>query len=253
MAVSALLFVGVFAVAIVYLYMIPQTDKPPRHIRAPQDPVRERPVDSGGMKIEHQDRGIYDRANGSEQQQRAGLGSSPEKPLGLLPSGEIDLDQVKAQNTERDEVKKGQAIAPVTLPVRETPLVTGQTDRQTVADDQPMTPPASSEQQTPAVKKQPLQKPSAVNTAKNTDQNSGVYRVQLGAYGSQTSAEAAWKRVLAANESLVGALTPQYELISASNRRLYRLRLGNIDTRGRADALCLALRDRKQDCIVVKP
>ena len=76
-------------------------------------------------------------------------------------------------------------------------------------------------------------------------------QVQIYAARSQAGALAAWKRLSAAEQDLLGSLSPQVSKISTAKKAVfYRLRVGPLADGAAAKRLCGALKDRRRDCFV---
>jgi len=82
----------------------------------------------------------------------------------------------------------------------------------------------------------------------------GGYGVQLGAFGSQASADREWQRLQGRFGSQLGGLAPRIIIASASTGggQLYRLP-APASGEAQARALCDALKERSQACVPVIP
>ncbi|WP_308910139.1 SPOR domain-containing protein [Pseudokordiimonas caeni] len=224
---GAILLVILFIAAIVVLYE-GQPDGEPMHVSAPGEPMKVRPEDAGGMKVDHQDKQVFDKAAGIETREDVALGQPAEQPMEALPEealeGEPGEEGYAPGATDRDT---------------STPAVT---EPAQTASEQATEPSA----ETPA--------PAAALPEERAETSfAGKYRVQLGAYGSEPGAEGAAKMLKQKFGGELGGLVPQYERVQAGERALYRLRFGPIEDRATADQICLALRSKSQACIVVNP
>jgi hypothetical protein len=77
------------------------------------------------------------------------------------------------------------------------------------------------------------------------------YRIQLGAFSSRAAATAAWQELRVAHGDLLDALEPVFEPVPRDGQPpLFRLQAGQF-VRDAAQALCRALAERDQDCLVV--
>lgn len=79
----------------------------------------------------------------------------------------------------------------------------------------------------------------------------GDVAVQLGAFNSQTIAESQWRRQMRRNEDLLGGFAHSVTTVESGGRTLYRLRVGPVTDRARAQELCAAMKSRNEACIVV--
>jgi cell division protein FtsN len=80
------------------------------------------------------------------------------------------------------------------------------------------------------------------------------YGVQLGAFGSQASADREWQRLQGRFGSQLGGLAPRIVIASASTGggQLYRLQ-APASGEAQARALCDALKEQSQACVPVIP
>ena len=90
--VSSIIAVFLFGGVVWYLYYqknLRDADNPPV-IEADSGPVRERPDDPGGMEVQHQDKLIYDVANGDETELEDSVQPGPEQPINDLDDRTIE-------------------------------------------------------------------------------------------------------------------------------------------------------------------
>lgn len=83
MIVGSILAVFVFIAVLWYLYYQKNShdaEEPPL-ITAEEGPIRERPDDPGGMEVPHQDKLIFDVANGEKAELEDAVQPGPEQPL----------------------------------------------------------------------------------------------------------------------------------------------------------------------------
>lgn len=221
MVVVAVAVVAVFGAAIAFLY--PTNDEQaPRHIAADSDPVRERPEDAGGMQVDHQDKAVLEIGDGAPATSSVQIGAQPEQPVSEIP----DLPEESPADAVEDTIGD---------------LAEAALEEETAAPEPPVTEPETT---APAVAE-----PEPV-VAQPTG---GNYAVQLGAYGSEASAQTAWRAVRGKFLGELGDLSPIYVPVESGDRTLYRLRVGMLPDRAAADAVCIALRAQQQACFVVSP
>lgn len=221
-AVVAVTVVALF-VAVIFSLYDGSSDEAPRHVTADTSPIREKPADPGGMDVPYQDKQVFERANGAQDSSsEVSLAPQPEEPLEALPEEEELADtedpigDIAAQVTDNAPATKVETPAPKPEPK--------------------------------AVKKPEASKPAPVQATASTG-----FKVQLGAYGSEESAEKAWRAVRGKFSNFLSGLSPSYEAVKTGDRTLYRLRVGLLETRAAADEVCLGLRAQQQACIVVNP
>lgn len=231
----AALVVIVFVAAIVVLYRDAPSEGP-RHIAAETAPIRERPDEAGGLKVDHQDKAVLEIGDGTPATSRVQIGVQPEQPVKEIP----DLPEETAAAVAESQDTIGD--------LAEAALDT--------AEKQAAPAPAP----TQAQQSQPAQQPVATTPASEpvTESAEGQsaqdqYRVQLGAYGSEQSAATAWRVVRGKFQRELGDLSPVYVPVQSGDRTLYRLRVGMLATRAEADAVCIALRTQQQACFVINP
>lgn len=227
--------VAVFVVAIVLLY----DDAPrpePRVVTADNTPIKRKPDDPGGMEVEHQDKQVFDAANGITASNRVELGAQPEQPVDEIP--DLPVDDAPTTTPATDDKIGDIAEAALNNDQRPEPEATVPEVSQ----------PTTRASQTPTVDEAPS---ATVPTVQEVTEPQ--FRVQLGAYGSAQSAETAWRATRGKFLNQLRDLTPTYEAVQTGDRTLYRLRVGPLATRTDADQVCIALRAQQQACIVVKP
>ncbi len=238
----AVTVVALFVLVLFYLYN-DSGDSTPRYVEADPTPVRERPADPGGMDVPHQDKAVLDdQADDANSSVR--LGPQAEEPLAELPEDPAVGTSAIESLVER-VTREVEQTAPAEAPAAST------------NSRQPTQPEAPSAH-VPQIQQQARAQTPETETAVSSDQaaaqpSSPVYRVQLGAYGSQETAARAWRSIKSKYQSILGELTPMYEAVQSGDRTLYRLRVGPLDTRPAADEVCLGLRAQQQACIVVNP
>lgn len=235
----AVTLVVVFIAALVFLYE--GTPPPPRVVTADTSDIRKKPDEPGGMDVDHQDKKIFEAADGSAPVSRVELSPRTEQPLEEIPNLQTNN---AAEDTETSETEdKIGDIAAAAL--RDEPATRSETpDSVQIETSRPA--PSEPEKTAPAATPQPV----ATETPAAT---TGQYSVQLGAYGTQQSAATAWRTVRGKFPAQLGELQPIYVAVEAGNRTLYRLRAGPVANRDDADAICIALRAQEQGCFVANP
>jgi SPOR domain len=88
-------------------------------------------------------------------------------------------------------------------------------------------------------------------TAPLTADASG-YGVQLGAFGSEASADHEWQRLQGRFTAQLGGLSPRIILTSTSSGQLYRLQVAAAGE-AQARAICDSLKEQSQPCVPVLP
>lgn len=225
---GAILVIAVFVAAIVFLY----DEAPkggPRHIAADAAPVREKPADPGGMDVPNQDKAVLEIGDGMPATSRVEIGEQPEQPVTDIP------DEQPAVETEEKAPAQTNTIGDLAA------AVLREEEQSRAADPAPA-------QTTEAAPSGASQQASATQ-----EPQAGEFRVQLGAYGSEQSARAAWRTLRGRFASQLGGLEATYVPVQSGDRTLYRLRVGMLASRAAADAVCISLRAQQQACFVVNP
>jgi len=220
---GAVAVIALFVSVIFYFYenSVPTA---PIVATAPKTAIKEKPVDPGGMTVEHQDKAIFDQADGLKPRPEVSLGEQPEKPVSEIVDDPLG-DTIEAVTAEDENTS-------IEAPVSETPTATeGPT-------------PAAAEEPTPD---------ESVDSPEPTPIMANAYRIQLGAYATENSASRAWRAVKGKGIYALTDKEAEFEAVQSGDRTLYRLRVGPYADRIAADQACLALRAVEQACIVVNP
>ncbi len=85
--------------------------------------------------------------------------------------------------------------------------------------------------------------------AKSAAASGGSIYVQLGAFSSNASAQAEWKRLRAKSPQLLASLKPHYASARVSGKTVHRLQVGQ-SSRDSASKLCSALKKQSISCVV---
>jgi hypothetical protein len=80
----------------------------------------------------------------------------------------------------------------------------------------------------------------------------GAVLVQFAALKDKAAAEQAWTRLTKMHADLIGSLKPSIEPVTVNGNKLFRLRAVGLSDAKAASALCAKLKERKQDCTVVR-
>jgi len=230
---TALIGAGVVIalVAVFFAYRSGQTpaegDAPPL-ITAETGPIKIAPSEPGGMDIPNQDKLLLNKGAGQPGQQTEQLLPPPEQPV---------LPQVEA--------------APPAIP--ETPAQPTQTaalPTETAAIPAPSVPPSTAPSALPEVAAVPVvpTAPVAASPAKA----GGAVLVQFAALKDKAAAEQAWTRLTKMHADLIGSLKPSIEPVTVNGNKLFRLRAVGLSDAKVASALCAKMKERKQDCTVVR-
>ena len=222
----AVVVVAIFVGAIAFLYPDTQQEGT-RHIAADTSPVRERPEEAGGLRVDHQDKAVLEIGDGAPAAASVQIGAQPEQPVETIP----DLPVETASSSVAESADTIGDIAEAALEAEPEAAPAAPVVQPTV------------EEAAPAVSA-PVEQPT---------QATGQYAVQLGAYGSEQTAERAWNTIRNKFSRELEGLGPIYIPVQSGDRTLYRLRVGMLEARSDADAVCIALRAQQQACFAVNP
>lgn len=227
MASVAAVLIAVFVGAIAVLYQDAPTNEP-RRVVAEAGPIKQRPDEAGGLKVDHQDKAVLEIGDGATAKPSIEIGAQPEQPVDEIP--DLPVETADVQTEASDTIGD---LAEAATQQEGTPVVP---KAEPVADDKPVVTAAE----------QPQPTTSTTAAAAST----GAFRVQLGAYGSEQSAATAWRNLKNKFSRQLGDLQPVYVPVQSGDRTLYRLRVGPVETRAKADEICISLRAKDQACFV---
>ncbi len=92
----------------------------------------------------------------------------------------------------------------------------------------------------------------AVRPAAASEAGQSGYGVQLGAFGSEASADREWRRLQGRFGAELGSLSPRIVLAESDSRQFYRLQ-APASGEAQARAICDSLKEQAQPCIPVVP
>lgn len=99
---------------------------------------------------------------------------------------------------------------------------------------------------------EPEPAPARVSEATPQTQTTGVYVIQLGAFGEREGADRAWRILQDRYKTVIGTLTPDIQEATMSGGQvLYRLRAGFFADKGQAENICNRLKELGQDCLAL--
>jgi hypothetical protein len=246
-------------------------------VRAPEEPVKVRPEQPGGMKVPHRDKLVYDRMGPqSNDPEVERLLPEPEQPMARPePSPEPSRDPAveapeAAAKTPSEALKKLTPPPPAPMkPVGEAaqpkaPSSTRPAPAKSVAAAEEArkaeAPPETAMEETtmetsagrPPAEAAPQRQQSDTKAASAAPKS--TYQVQIAALRSRDAVEKEWSRLRNKHGDLLGSLTLNVERADLGPKGVfYRLRAGPLADRSAAGALCDALKKRKLGCMVVGP
>lgn len=255
-------------------------------VEAEPGAIKEAPADPGGEQFPHKDKTIYDALSPyrAEEQPVEKLLPEPEEPVMPEPAAsEEDASVTKSDtassyvNDRVDDKSKtdlepvGEAKpAPVPKPmeaveVKDAPLATKPTQvvkapepTQVIETPKPAPAPVKEEDITPlktpepvAAAPKPTPKPEAAATKPTspvkTVSAGGDYKIQLGAYGSDSEARQMWSKVTAKHGDIVSG-SPIIVKADVNGKTYYRLRATGFGSADAAKRACATLSGRGQGC-----
>lgn len=219
-------------------------------VEAEKTPMKEKPLDPGGMKFPNQDKTIFDNFAGGMQ--------SPPRVERVLPHPEEpmarNMDTSQTTTWVNDKVSKPAEAGeqPVEQPLQTSPKVGDLTyvppaetapaaDIKSVQGDDVKTYHNAVKPKDTAVAEQAVAQAPAKPAAKGTG------KVQLGAYRSDKEARDAFSKIQKRFSDLAGK-KPQVVKADLGNKGIfYRLRVAGVD----AKSLCQSLSAKGQACMAV--
>lgn len=238
-------------------------------IKADRSPVKVRPATPGGMEVPNQDKLIYERLRESDAARVEKLMPAPEKPA--LPEDEEDASDEIAQIIAQEEPQEEPQETPQSLEVASTTLVGEDGERvevmfRTISSEQAQNRVEQAKKtietrkaQAAAVLKssaQAKQKPAPEKPAAKPEAKKAApaetFAVQLVSTKNRDASEKEWTRLSKKHADALKGLPHEISEIKTDKNTFYRLRTGVFDSRDKADAVCRKLKDKKQECLVVK-
>lgn len=258
----------------------------PEMLRADSGPFRAQPEDRGGVTVEHTEKEVLkniapgqtaDANNSAETEQ---LLPPPETPMKLPSEQEGSSAGAPAIGTNTDVVDlpaEGETEALLPPPVEntesapveiaevvetpETPVVSSETEQAVATETnnntndgaETATPSVATEEVTTeaVVPAEVVETPPAEAPAATVQAFNDPYVVQLASFRTSEDALRAWQSFKGRFESIVGAYGPDVKAAEVPNRGTYhRLRVGPMEGRPAAEAVCGQLKSRGQDCLV---
>ncbi len=233
-----------------WTYEIAKPPKMPSNvpvIHSDSGPVKEVPVNPGGMVVPDQDSALLNRDS-----------KGAPKPEQLLPAAEPVLPRPVAAPKPADTGAPSASAPPAqtatATPTPPTPSPAPSPPPAAVAPPEPAPPataaaPKATPQATPST---PPQTAALAPATKATP--GGAYRVQLGAVRSEDAAKQEWERLKKQQPDVLGKLSLTTARVDLGDKgTFYRIQAGPIADQAQAEQACAALKSRNVGCILVKP
>lgn len=225
-------------------------------VEADKSPIKDKPLDPGGMKFPNQDKTIFDNFSRNAQPAKVEhVLPQPEEPMPktmdasqtttwvnskLLPETKESLEPAsEAPAAESGAAQMPAATASVPMPPKPDPaLLKGDNDIKTFkapvkTPEKPVVPAAPVKLDKPAA-------PAAKGTAK----------IQLGAYRSEKEAQDAFAKIQKKFHELDGKKPSIVKADLGAKGIFYRLRVGGVGSAADAKSLCQKLSGKGQACLV---
>ncbi|WND02630.1 SPOR domain-containing protein [Temperatibacter marinus] len=230
-ALGATAFVVLSVFGLVYLYnSYVGSDGPVKHVKADPGPVKERPLDAGGKNIPDQDKKVFDKMQGRDEQSAVvDISKQPEEPVKEMPKNQVEETPVDNRSSvekkpEDNSKERAKTETPAPKPVSQKPAK-------------------------PTVSKASQPKATPGKAVAGYD----FYRVQLGSFLTENTAKSAWRSVRRDHSQQTGDMKDYITTAVVGGTTYYRLTVGPLDNRMAADNLCLYFKTRGQPCFVVSP
>lgn len=237
----------------------------PPVIVADSGPEKIKPEDPGGLDVPHQDKTVYDRVSGESADRVERLLPEPEEPVDIsgLRTSEATTEAASKESPAEEPVSEAQApkedkARPDPEEPKAAPETTKAADTEVVNEAEDI---GDLIQSLPDTGEEPIGNSVAevddasVNRASGTipAATSGAYVVQVASFRGADLATGGWEALNRKNGDLLRNLRPDIQLADLGDKGIYyRLRIGPFATKADAQALCTALKKRRQDCLVRK-
>ena len=212
-------------------------------VEADTSPMKEKPLDPGGMKFPNQDKTVFETFGGATQ--------LPPKVERVLPTPEEpmarNLDTSETKTWINDKLKQPEEQ------VAQTEQVIGEPKKE-IKEEKPAADGNDKEENKPEITThvaKPVQKPAPKKEEKITVASGGSAKIQLGAYGSENEARNAWGRISKKFPELKSTTVYVIKADLGSKGVFHRLRAGNVGGDADAKTLCNRLSAKGQACMVV--
>lgn len=210
-------------------------------IEADNSPLKEKPLDPGGMKFPNQDKTIFETF--------AGNGKLPAKVERVLPPPEEPVARSSDNSTTKTWINK-KLRKPAEGTAKEEAVKAGEKIETLIKEEVPKV-------AKPAVKKPVVKvalkptKPKAKPRKVAAKKSSSKTKIQLGAYGSQAEAKRAWKKISKKFAELADKPVYVVKADLGAKGVFYRLRASGVGGLDEARAFCAALSKKGQPCLAL--
>lgn len=240
-------------------------------VAADPAPTRVQPDSPGGLQIPHQDKLVYQRVSpgGVASPGQEKVLPAPEEPMAKpAPEPPAPTAVARAPGPARTS-ETGRTSNAVSAQLPPTPPLGALNEKRPPigAPAAPGTPPAPPVGQSAPVAAQPpsatAPRPAGPPTqvavapaipAPSATPGSG-FRVQLGSFKNEAAASEGWRRVADRHKDVLAGqpMTVARADLGGDKGIVFRVQVGNFATRDDAVRLCDYLKERRQDCLIVRP
>ena len=247
----------------------------------PAEPIREKPLDPGGMEVNDMMPGPVE----TEQQGNTKLAPAPEQPNpaalaarygaaakddapdtskeGVAPAGAPAPDGKVASQAGADDngaPPPSGSTLPTTEDTAPPPANAAKGADSVIEEPAPSEPASEKQAEKPAVPAKVRKQPAAATEkaeppapSEHVAATGGPYGVQLAALNSEDAARKEWDRLKAVSPALFAGHTPVIEKTVHTNAIFYRLRTRGFDSIASARTFCDGLREHGHACNVLRP
>ena len=213
-------------------------------IEAEKTPMKEKPLDPGGMQFPNQDKTIFETFSNNQASAKVErVLPTPEEPITTNEAVEAMAGENndKPAVTEDDKKTDSENVdsPPVEVEKIEAVGIDDKKSEVVKAVDKKISENKIAEPKT--AEKKPIEKPQA---------KSGSAKIQLGAFGSEKEANENWTKIQKKFPSLSGK-TPIIVSADVKGKTFYRLRLGGFSDKESAKEMCKNLSAKGQSCMAV--
>ncbi len=208
-------------------------------VEAEDTPVKEKPLDPGGMKFPNQDKTIFETFSNNQQPAKVErVLPAPEEPIVTNTETEKTIEKNKTSQIEN------KAISEETIDVQKIEA-SGIDDKKTAEIKTAEKPVEQKELKETKTEKK-------IEPAKDKIQaKSSGQKIQLGAYGSDKEARDVWVKIQKKfpELSVKSPIIVRADIVGKGT--FYRLRVGGFSGKDSAKSLCKTLSSKGQACILV--
>lgn len=225
-------------------------------VKASAEPYKIKPENPGGMEIPNTDKQVFENLvkNPETKDNKAEtilMKNTVEQPISREQlKSEAGSQKPEERNQKAEDLAKT-AVKPVKeteqviakeLPIKDIPVIAPRVIK-----------PSSEPVKEAKVKRIEPTRDIAIRTDSGTSNSKGGYRLQLGAYKSESEAITSWEAIKKKHSAIIGNFEYDIEKADLKEKGIFfRLRVGSISGKSEAELACKKLITAKQGCFVVK-